>query len=117
MLMPMLRLHTGRDGSVIQKVLMLMYGESGKVARGFFARQMEPVVKRFFAAFCRALPGLPPEEVAWRMYFSMGAAVHVVRAGDELRAMTGGMIDASDVQGTIPRLVSYIAAGMRGAGR
>ena len=116
MLMPMLRLHTGRDGSVIQKVLMLMYGESGKLVRGFFAEQMEPVVKRFFGALCRALPELPPEDVAWRMFFSMGAAVHLLRSGEELMVLTGGLCDAGDAQGTIPRLVSYIGAGMRGTG-
>ena len=91
MLMPMLRLHTGRDGSAIQKVLMLMYGESGKLVRGFFAEQMEPVVKRFFGALCRALPA---EDVAWRMFFSMGAAVHLLRSGEELMVLTGGLCDS-----------------------
>jgi hypothetical protein len=71
------------------------------------------VVRRFFAAFRRALPDLPPEEVALRLDFSLGVLIHVMSGQSHVGAFPG-MPDLRDREPTlVPRMVAFLAAGFR----
>src|ERR1700682_3412624 len=49
-----------------------VFAESAEFLERFFRDHLVEVTRRFLAAFERALPGLPREEVYWRMHFLIG---------------------------------------------
>ena len=71
------------------------------------------ILERFIPALHQAAPELPTSELLWRLHFTVGAMAHTLRAGDEMRAITDGLCDASDVEGVAKRLVAFAAAGFR----
>ena len=71
------------------------------------------VLQRFTAALHDALPELPKAELFWRMHFMIGAIAHTLRAGQDMKLISGGLCDTSDVDSVIRRLVSFVAAGFR----
>jgi len=79
-----------------------------------FDELFRDVERRFEIAFRRALPHLPDSERAWRKHMAIGSMVYVLREQDWIRESTGGLCDASDVEGTIRRLVQFMAAGLKG---
>jgi AcrR family transcriptional regulator len=76
-------------------------------------QHMSGLVARFTQAFQKAVPDLPAQEVYWRMLFVGGAMAHTFLKARDLEAISGGLCDASDVEGTIRRLVDFAAAGFR----
>lgn len=66
-----------------------------------------PVLERFEAAFQRALPCLPPAEILWRMFFTIGAMAYTAAAPGFLAKVTGGRCDPTDVEATTRRLVAF----------
>jgi AcrR family transcriptional regulator len=71
------------------------------------------VLQRFTSAFHGAVPELPKTELLWRMHFMIGAVAHTLRAGQDMKLISGGACDPSDLDAVTRRLVSFIAAGFR----
>lgn len=118
-LMPIFR--SGHDpslgGNVFLRLFGMLYGESGDEVRGFFAEQMGPVAVRFVSAFSRALPHLSRMELYWRMSFCVGVMAHVLRGGVEVKLISGGLCDPSQWDQAAPRVVEFLAAGLRAPAR
>jgi AcrR family transcriptional regulator len=74
---------------------------------------LKVIKPRLEAALARSLPHLSAQEIAYRMHFMMGAVKSA--AGDQhaLRAMSRGLCDPDDIEGTLTQLVAFLAAGMR----
>lgn len=74
---------------------------------------LKVIKPRLEAALARSLPHLSAQEIAYRMHFMMGAVRSA--AGDQhaLRAMSRGLCDPDDIEGTLTQLVAFLAAGMR----
>lgn len=81
-------------------------------AEGIMSRLMRthfhPLVLRFRAAFERSLPGLPPEELRYRMEFCIGAMVSA------LNAAAHEAMPPPRREQLASRLVAFLAAGLRG---
>lgn len=85
--------------------------------RETFMNVMTPFFKTFFAAFCRALPGVPEAVVFSRFHFSIGAVSHVFRMiNQSTEELSAKMILKS---GTAPdrntfteMLIEYVVKGM-----
>ena len=77
--------------------------------------QFEEVLSRVAEALSRAVPGLPREEVLWRMLFSVGAMTHTMVMSKHLGHLSRGLIDPSDADEVIRRMLPYLAAGFRAA--
>jgi len=75
--------------------------------------QMEEVRDRFIAAFERAVPGLPSEEIVWRMTFTVGAMAHSMRIGDNISLLSEGRVKAASAEELTRRLVRFTAAGWK----
>lgn len=88
-----------------------LYTEPGEFIRYVFKEHLEYVGSRFVAAFRRALPALPQDELMWRMHFAIGVMTHTVGAARLLESLSGGRCDLSDVEGSLKRMKSFIAAG------
>ena len=102
----------GRD--LFRQLLGRATAEADVKYREMMHRIFREVLTRFTAAFSRALPGLPREELHWRMHFMIGAlafgiAVRAVHLDMEDRP--GDRLD-SDL--LVNRLVEFLAGGMRG---
>ncbi|MBL0158294.1 MAG: TetR family transcriptional regulator [Bryobacterales bacterium] len=90
-----------------------MYTEPGDWMLRIFPQAFAPVLARFQPAFRRAMPGAEIEEIGWGMHFSIGAMAHYLAGGALLKTVTMGMADPSDTAAALPRLVAYMAGGLR----
>ncbi len=76
-------------------------------------KHLRSVIDRFTDAMARALPGLPPAEIAWRFHFVVGTMVHLMNWSPVLAQLTGGLCDDTDAVALTKRVVVYAAAGFR----
>lgn len=90
-----------------------MYTEPGEWMLRIFPQAFAPVIARFQPAFLRALPGADRGDIGWGMHFSIGAMAHYLAGGPLLQAVSQGLADPSDTEAALPRLVTYMAAGLR----
>ncbi len=90
-----------------------MYTEPGDWMLRIFPQAFAPVIARFQQAFQRALPGADVEDIGWGMHFSIGAMAHYLAGGALLKAVSQGRADPADTAAALPRLVTYMAAGLR----
>jgi AcrR family transcriptional regulator len=73
----------------------------------------EKIIRRFDAAFLRALPGFEPEELFWRIRFMMGALHYSLLTCGKQKNLPVKMRKTLDAEGLIQRLVTFTAAGLR----
>jgi AcrR family transcriptional regulator len=71
------------------------------------------VVERFTAALARAVPELPDAERACRLYFAVGAVVHVMNWSRIIPTLSNGLVDPSDTKALLNQLIVFAAAGFR----
>jgi AcrR family transcriptional regulator len=71
-------------------------------------RHFQPVVMRFIAAFRRALPELPEDELYWRLHFMTGAMAHSLCGSPFL---TEAGLEREEMQRRLQRLVTFLTAG------
>jgi AcrR family transcriptional regulator len=73
-------------------------------------KHFQPTMGRFLAAFRRALPELPEEELLWRVHFMVGAMAHTMCGPSSLP----GLMDAPvDIPRRIERLQAFLSGGFR----
>jgi AcrR family transcriptional regulator len=113
---PPLRLHRDidRGGPIFMRLLGRTLTEPSQAVIEIVVRQFAEIAARFTPALERALPFLPPDEVFWRMHFAIGAMAHTMCDSFRLKVISAGRCNAGeDIDATIRRLVSFIAAGLR----
>ena len=72
--------------------------------------------RHHFAAYARALPELPSDELCYRLYFLFGAEVNTLIDDGTLRAMGEGLPDLrEDPRGVCERLIRFVSAGLKSA--
>jgi AcrR family transcriptional regulator len=75
--------------------------------------QFKQVSERFSKAFAKALPSLPPEELAWRMHFVIGGMIHMLTHGEILHRLSGGVSGSPTMEVILSRFIRFAAAGLR----
>jgi AcrR family transcriptional regulator len=76
----------------------------------------DAATKRYLAALERALPGVDPAEIQWRMVFIIGAFLYMMGGVDRLEDLSGGRYAANDVDEIVARLTTFALGGMRSPG-
>ena len=77
-------------------------------------QRYEEVSERFKPAFAQTLPELPPDELYWRMHFMVGLLAYLMAGADIMRLIASSRFNARSGNGAVlPRLVTFIEAGMR----
>jgi AcrR family transcriptional regulator len=71
--------------------------------------QLAEVARRFVTALGRALPGLPPLQVAWRFRFMVATLAHVLTGGHHLDAIGSQTVEPAGERETL----AFLAAGFR----
>ncbi|HME06294.1 MAG TPA: TetR/AcrR family transcriptional regulator [Bryobacteraceae bacterium] len=92
-------------------ILARLYTEPKEFSLRMFEQHIRPVSSRFIAAFHRALPGLPEEDLLWRLHFAVGTITHIVGAPHILRANSGGRCDPSNIPIVLSQLCAFIKGG------
>jgi AcrR family transcriptional regulator len=75
-------------------------------------RHFQAAGLRFLTALRRATPGLPLEELLWRIHFTVGAMAHAMCGPPAFPPMPG---DPEGMEPRMKRLVTFLSAGFRAA--
>jgi AcrR family transcriptional regulator len=102
-----------RDGAAFVHLLGRMYSEPSLDTHRIFAAELGDVVQRFISAFHRTLPDLPPEELFWRLFFTMAMKAHTLASGELLKLLSKGICNPSDLEDAQARLILFARAGLR----
>lgn len=90
-----------------------IFTESVELTEQVFEKHLAHIAHRFLPAFQRALPDLPPVELLWRLQFVYGVMAHTMGAGRIVQFISKGQCDATDVEGTMSRVETFLLAGLR----
>lgn len=102
-------LHAPEFGPILGRI----YTEPKEFAEKVYKGHMEPIAKRFVAAFARALPEVPEEELFWRLHFMFGGLAHTIGASHLLWLISAGKCELSDVHSTFDRMKAFMLAGLQ----
>jgi hypothetical protein len=70
-------------------------------------------MERYKAAFARALPDMPHDELVWRMHFMFGTLAYTLAATDTVQLIAGCKPeDRYDAALLEARLTAFLAAGL-----
>ena len=112
---PALRLSrdSERGGAVFMRLLGRCVLEPDEKIQMMLNHQFHYVLERFTQAMQRTLPNLPPVDYFWRIHFLVGSMAHTMADSERLRAISGGLCDPDDTEGTIRRLVAFLNGGLK----
>lgn len=116
MFIPALKLARDHEqgGKNFLRLLGRAYADPAPFIREFLSSQYAEMIARFRAAFGRALPHIPREEVSWRLHFVMGALSYTLAGTDVLRMIAQYQPDeVSNDELLLKRLAPFLAAGLR----
>ncbi|MEM7349563.1 MAG: hypothetical protein AAF657_02080, partial [Acidobacteriota bacterium] len=74
--------------------------------------ELGEAIRRFKAAFGRALPHLPREELLWRVQFMVGTMAHTIAGTELIEAVHGDRLDTRNLDGIVERMVRFLCAGL-----
>ena len=95
------------------RLLGRSYTEPSKSIRALIGQLYAPTMERYKAAFERALPQMPRDELVWRMHFMFGTLSYTLAATDVVQLIAGCKPeDRHDAQLLEERLTAFLAAGL-----
>lgn len=97
------------------RLISRCFQEPNPELKKFVEQQFAEVARRFDSAVLRAVPGLPPGELFWRMNFFFGALHHgqeIWLRFDQLPQPSGLAQVKPDREGFIQRIIAFAAAGL-----
>ena len=95
------------------RLLGRTYTDPDKQIRALIGQLYAPAMERYKAAFTRALPDLPAEELVWRMHFMFGTLSYTLAATDTVQLIAGCKPeDRYDSRLLEARLTAFLAAGL-----
>jgi AcrR family transcriptional regulator len=104
---------TEGGGHAFMRLLGRTDAEPYQFVRSFLAEEYAPVLDRFKRALYRALPGVPEEEILWRLHFMLGAMSYALSGADVLKLAANARIPEHDPAAIGPRLMSFLLGGLR----
>ena len=95
------------------RLLGRTYTDPQKHIRSLIGQLYAPAMERYKAAFERALPQMPRDELIWRMHFMFGTLAYTLAATDTVQLIAGckpeDRYDASLLEA---RLTAFLLAGL-----
>lgn len=111
---PAIRLSSDpKRGHIFLRICGRIWSEPSLRTSQIFDDLFEELIARFGAAFQKAIPNLPREDMSWRTHFSVGAMLFVMTHSDVLRKTSKGLCDPTNVERAVTQMVHFTAAGMR----
>jgi AcrR family transcriptional regulator len=100
----------------LMRLLSRSFQEQNAEVKKFVEQQFAEVARRFDAAILRAVPGLRPADLFWRMCFLHGALHHGLQTWLRFDQIPYAVLNPAarkpDREGLIQRLIAFMAAGM-----
>ncbi|HET7212551.1 MAG TPA: TetR/AcrR family transcriptional regulator [Terriglobia bacterium] len=103
----------GKKDTAFMRLVGRCYGEPNPEVERRIRSHLEKVWTRFAVLLSRALPGLTPEEMYWRVRFTVGAFHHTLLTTGREANVPPEMQEGLNAETMICRLVAFAAAGMR----
>jgi AcrR family transcriptional regulator len=95
------------------RLLGRTYTDPAKPIRVLIGQLYAPAMARFKAAFERALPQMPGEELNWRLHFMFGTLAYTLAATDTVQLIAGCKPeDRYDAKLLEDRLTAFLASGL-----
>jgi len=95
------------------RLLGRTYTEPAKTIRALIGHLYAPAMERYKAAFERALPRMPREELVWRIHFMFGTLAYTLAATDTVQLIAGCKPeDRYDARLLEERLAAFLTAGL-----
>jgi len=95
------------------RLLGRSYSDPQKPIRALIGQLYAPAMERFKAAFERALPQMPRDELIWRMHFMFGTLAYTLAATDTVQLIAGCKPeDRYDAALLEARLTAFLQAGL-----
>jgi len=95
------------------RLLGRTYSDPQKEIRALIGQLYAPAMERFKAAFERALPQMPRDELIWRMHFMFGTLAYTLAATDTVQLIAGCKPeDRYDAALLEARLTAFLQAGL-----
>jgi len=95
------------------RLLGRTYTDPQKHIRSLIGQLYAPAMERFKAAFERALPQMPRDELIWRMHFMFGTLAYTLAATDTVQLIAGCKPeDRYDARLLEARLTAFLHAGL-----
>ena len=95
------------------RLLGRTYSDPQKQIRALIGQLYAPAMDRFKAAFERALPQMPRDELIWRMHFMFGTLAYTLAATDTVQLIAGCKPeDRYDAALLEARLTAFLQAGL-----
>ena len=104
-------LAAGKRNTSFMRLMARCHSEPNPEIEQLIRAQFQPVMARFAAAFTRALPELPREELFWRLMFASGALLHTLLISSKEDSLPGRLRKELDADGLVRRLVPGLDAG------
>lgn len=100
--------------AIFMRLLGRAYSETQGHMRRFMFERYGEVMERFTHAIVKASPGLPANEVFWRLHFMLGSVVFTLGGGSALREIAeADFKELVDLEAVARKLIPFLAAGMR----
>ncbi|QDF68512.1 TetR/AcrR family transcriptional regulator [Shewanella sp. SNU WT4] len=112
---PLLDLNKLREEgtTIFLQLLGRGYIESQGHLRWFITTHYAEHLQSIVAAISKSAPHIPPEEMFWRLHFTLGTIVFTMASADALREIAAADFDEKiDIEGVLLRVIPYMAAGV-----
>lgn len=93
--------------------LLIQLSTMGEDLSEEHARIFKRTSDRFTPAFARALPGIDPVTVCWRITFMVAVVAMSFSEPERLKLISEGRCDASDTDEAMQQMISFLAGGLR----
>ena len=104
---------TKEGGRNFSRLLGRTYTDPQKQIRSLIGQLYAPAMARYKAAFERALPQMPADELVWRMHFMFGTLAYTLAATDTVQLIAGCKAeDRYDASLLEARLTAFLQAGL-----
>lgn len=112
--------HLSRDphgGRALIRLLLQSRALPRDTTRSFTRDMFDPVLHRFVKVIGRALPGMSPEVIFWRIDFALGAMMQILTDSDpgsrRLAVLSNGACDTDDDNAIGAQLVAFLVGAFR----
>ncbi|GHF97702.1 TetR/AcrR family transcriptional regulator [Thalassotalea marina] len=112
---PLLSLNVFRENGTSNFLQLLGrgYTDSQGFLRWFLTTQYPGVITNFVGAVQRAYPELTPEDIFWRLHFTMGTVVFTMSSSDALMDIAQNDFSQQlDIGDVIRKLIPFVSAGV-----
>lgn len=106
----------GPEGRAVARLIGRLYSEPGDLLAGQVRALMAEIFRLFAEALQRALPGVPPAAILWRLHFCVGIMAHTFGAMELIEGMARGRIAYDDPEAILRQMITFAAAGLRAEG-